>query len=158
MANTTDTAPSNAIARLVSAITRPLDAFGGPAAVLFLRIVIFLTFYRAGMTKIADWDNTLLLFEYEYMVPILPVAVAAFLGTVFELGASVLILLGLFTRLAAVPLLVMSLVIQFVLGARAAAYDNFEHYFWMAILCYLIAKGAGVLSIDHLLAKRFGLK
>lgn len=158
MANTTDTTPGTGIAGLVSSITRPLDAFGGPAAVLFLRIVIFLTFYRAGMTKIEDWDNTLLLFEYEYMVPILPVAVAALLGTVFELGASILILLGLLTRLAAVPLLVMSLVIQFVLGGRSPAYDNFEHYFWMAILCYLIARGAGALSIDHFLARRFGLK
>ena len=120
--------------------------------------MIFLTFWRAGMTKLEDWDNTLLLFEYEYMVPILPVAVAAFLGTFFEVVMSVLILVGAFTRLAALPLLAMSLVIQFVLGARAAAYDNFEHYFWMAILCYLIARGAGALSLDHLVAKRFGLK
>lgn len=158
MANMNDTTPGTGIAGLISTIIRPLDAVGGPAAVLFLRIVIFLTFYRAGMTKIEDWDNTLLLFEYEYMVPILPVALAALLGTAFELGASVLILLGLFTRLAAVPLLVMSLVIQFVLGGRSPAYDNFEHYFWMAILCYLIARGAGALSIDHFLARRFGLK
>jgi len=157
MANTQDTTPGG-IAGLVAAVTRPLDNWGGPAAVLFLRIVIFLTFWRAGMTKLADWDNTLLLFEYEYMVPILPVAVAAFLGTFFELVMSALILVGAFTRLAAIPLLVMSLVIQFVLGARAAAYDNFEHFFWMAILCYLIARGAGALSLDHLAAKRFGLK
>lgn len=158
MANINNTTPGTGIAGLIGSIIRPLDALGGPAAVLFLRIVIFLTFYRAGMTKIEDWDNTLLLFEYEYMVPILPVAMAALLGTIFELGASVLILLGLFTRLAAVPLLVMSLVIQFVLGARSPAYDNFEHFFWMAILCYLIARGAGALSIDHFLARRFGLK
>ncbi|MDF1730483.1 MAG: DoxX family protein [Minwuia sp.] len=157
MANTQDTSPGG-IAGLVAAVTRPLDAWGGPAAVLFLRIVIFLTFWRAGMTKLDDWDNTLLLFEYEYMVPILPVAVAAFLGTFFELVMSALILVGAFTRLAAIPLLVMSLVIQFVLGARAAAYDNFEHFFWMAILYYLIARGAGALSLDHLAAKRFGLK
>lgn len=157
MANTQDTTPGG-IAGLVAAVIRPLDAWGGPAAVLFLRIVIFLTFWRAGMTKLADWDNTLLLFEYEYMVPILPVAVAAFLGTFFELVMSALILVGAFTRLAAIPLLAMSLVIQFVLGARAAAYDNFEHFFWMAILCYLIARGAGALSLDHLAAKRFGLK
>ncbi|WP_281019038.1 MULTISPECIES: DoxX family protein [unclassified Minwuia] len=157
MANTQDTTPGG-IAGLVAAVTRPLDTWGGPAAVLFLRIVIFLTFWRAGMTKLDDWDNTLLLFEYEYMVPILPVAVAAFLGTFFELVMSALILVGAFTRLAAIPLLVMSLVIQFVLGARAAAYDNFEHFFWMAILCYLIARGAGALSLDHLAAKRFGLK
>ncbi|MDF1733670.1 MAG: DoxX family protein [Minwuia sp.] len=157
MANTHDTTPGG-IAGRVAAVTRPLDNLAGPAAVLFLRIVIFLTFWRAGMTKLADWDNTLLLFEYEYMVPILPVAVAAFLGTFFELVMSALILAGAFTRLAAIPLLVMSLIIQFVLGARAAAYDNFEHFFWMAILCYLIARGAGALSLDHLAAKRFGLK
>jgi len=157
MASTHDSTPGG-IAGLVGAVTRPLDAWGGPAAVLFLRIVICLTFYRAGMTKLADWENTLLLFEYEYMVPILPVAIAAFLGTFFELVMSVLILLGVFTRLAALPLLGMSLIIQFVLGARSPVYDNFEHFFWMAILCYLIARGAGALSLDHLAAKRFGLK
>jgi len=71
---------------------------------------------------------------------------------------SCLILVGLLTRLAVLPLFVMALVIQFVLGASNPAYSSVEHFYWMAILLMLFVRGAGPISLDHLLAKRLGLK
>ncbi len=63
----------------------------------------------------------------------------------------VLLVLGLFTRLAAVPLLAMAMVIQFVLGAANPAFDHIEHYYWMMLMLVLIARGGGTLSLDFLL-------
>jgi putative oxidoreductase len=134
-------------------IARQLEIYLWPLVALALRLWIARVFFNSGLTKIQDWSATVLLFEFEYQVPLLPPGVAAALGTTFELGMPVLLVLGLATRLAALPLLGMSLVIQFVLGAANPAYDNVEHFYWMLILLTLIARGAGPLSLDHL-AKR----
>lgn len=61
---------------------------------------------------------------------------------------------GLLTRLAAMPLLGMALVIQFVLGAADPAYNQLQHYLWMALLLALIARGPGAWSLDAWLERR----
>ncbi|MEC9344931.1 MAG: DoxX family protein [Pseudomonadota bacterium] len=134
-----------------------LERYGIPLVDLFFRVLIFRAFFNAGLTKISDWDNTLVLFEYEYMVPLLDHVHAAYLATAAELVMSCLILAGLLTRLAAIPLLAMALVIQFVLGATNPAYSNVEHFYWMAILLMLIVRGPGPLSLDRLLRGRLGI-
>ena len=58
------------------------------------------------------------------------------------------------TRLAAVPLLGMALVIQFVLGATTPAYDHLAHYYWMILLSTIVLRGPSVLSLGHLIATR----
>lgn len=142
----------------VAAVFGPIQAIGAPIVDLLFRVLIFRAFFNAGMTKINDWENTLFLFEYEYAVPILPPDVTAYLATSFELGMSSLILVGLLTRLAVLPLFAMALTIQFVLGAANPAYSNIEHFYWMTILLMLFVRGAGPLSLDHLLARRLGLR
>ena len=64
----------------------------------------------------------------------------------------VLILLGLGTRFAALGLLVMTLVIQLLV--YPGAYPT--HGVWAAVLLYLIARGPGRISLDHLIARRWG--
>ena len=49
------------------------------------------------MTKLASWDATLYLFEYEYAVPFLPTELAAYIGTGVEITMPVLLALGLGT-------------------------------------------------------------
>ena len=137
------------------AIADVLEHYGAPILDLAGRLWIARVFFLSGLTKIKDWEGTLFLFEYEYAVPVLPFELTAFLATAFELGAPVLLVLGLTTRLAALPLLVMTLVIQFVLGAANPAYDNIQHVYWMFLLAALILRGAGPLSVDRLLARRF---
>jgi putative oxidoreductase len=136
----------------------PIHRLGTPVIELVIRIMIARVFFLSGLTKINDWENTKLLFEWEYMVPVLPVEMAAFLATFFELVMPVLIVFGLLTRFAVIPLFVMALVIQFVLGAANPAYSNIEHFYWMILLAFLFIRGAGPLSVDHVLAKRLGLK
>ncbi len=132
-----------------------LERYGAPILDVAVRLWIARVFLLSGLTKIKDWESTLFLFEYEYAVPVLPFELTAFLATAFELGAPVLLVFGLMTRLAALPLLAMTLVIQFALGAANPAYDNMQHFYWMFLLAALILRGAGPLSVDRLLAGRF---
>jgi len=52
------------------------------------------------------------LFQDEYKVPLLPPVIAAMLATTFELGCSSLLIAGLATRLATLPLLGQIVTIQ----------------------------------------------
>ncbi|MET1027927.1 MAG: DoxX family protein [Dongiaceae bacterium] len=126
-----------------------LERYGMPLVDLLLRLAVFRVFFWSGLVKIHDWPGTLQLFQYEYRVPWLPPFFAAVLATGSELGASSLILVGLATRLAVLPLLGMTMVIQFVLGAANPAYNQLEHYLWMVLLLQLLIRGPGLVSLDH---------
>lgn len=133
-----------------------LERWLGPLADLAVRAVLFRVFFFAGLAKLDNWPGTLELFAYEYNVPLLPPEPAAVLAVVVELGCPLLLLAGLAARLAAVPLLGLAVTIQFVLGAANPAYDRVEHYLWMALLLSVIARGAGVVSLDRMIANRWG--
>jgi putative oxidoreductase len=116
---------------------------------LMMRIAIGTIFLKSGMTKIASWDITVSLFQDEYMVPLLPPEVAAYLATAAELGCSTLIFAGLATRLAALPLLGMTLVIQTFVYPE----NWVEHLTWASMLLFLVSRGPGKLSIDHAICR-----
>lgn len=123
-----------------------------PTSVLALafRLAVATVFWKSGLTKIASWDATIALFDMEYMLPILPPAVGAYLATTVELGCSALLALGLATRFAAATLLGMTLVIQLFVYP-----ENWpDHLLWGSILAYLVARGAGAFSLDHLIRRR----
>jgi putative oxidoreductase len=133
-----------------------IETWGAPILQLAIRLWIARVFFNSGLTKIQDWDATLFLFQEEYRVPLLPTSVAALMGTTFELAMPVLLVVGLATRLAALPLIGMSLVIQFVLGASNPTYDNTEHFYWLFLLLVIAIRGPGALSLDHLLSRWIG--
>lgn len=139
------------LARLTAA-PEALDRWGGPLLDLWIRLTVAPIFLRSGLQKVSDWPSTLFLFETDYRLPLLPPELAAPLAAATELTMPVLLILGLATRLAALPLLAMALVIQFVLGASDPAFDNPQHFFWMILLTSLIVRGGGTLSLDHLIA------
>ena len=66
------------------AVTAVLDG-ARPLAALVARAYLAQVFFLSGLTKIRDWDTTLLLFTEEYRVPLLPPDLAAVLGTAGEL-------------------------------------------------------------------------
>lgn len=142
------------IADLYGGVISQLETFGASATDFALRLWIGLVFFRSGLQKLDDWESTLFLFEYEYAVPILPFELAAYLGTAFELVMPILLFVGLAARMAAVPLLVMAMTIQFVLGANNAAYNDFNHYAWMVFTLVIIMRGPGKLSLDHVIRQK----
>lgn len=112
---------------------------------LFLRIWIASIFFKSGLTKIDDFETTIMLFEEEYRVPVISPYFAALSGTFFELAMPVLLVLGFATRFAVLPLIVMTAVIQFTYM------DHLQHYYWAIILFGLLLHGAGTLSVDRMI-------
>ena len=113
---------------------------------LGLRIGVGMVFFRAGLLKWNSWDFTILLFRDEYQVPLLAPDVAARLVMFNELIVPALLIAGLATRLATLPLLGMITVIQLFVYPNAWA----EHVFWGTALIFLLTRGPGTFSIDHL--------
>jgi putative oxidoreductase len=133
-----------------SRIAKITDALGRfPLAVvqLLFRLAIASVFLKAGLNKIASWELTVQLFQDEYKVPVFPAETAAMVATTFEVGCSTLLIAGLATRLATLPLLSMITVIQLFVYPSAYA----EHLTWASILVFLLTRGAGALSLDRLL-------
>lgn len=143
------------IVAIYGQVTDAFDRVAAPIFDLSVRIMIGLVFFRSGMQKLDDWESTIFLFQEEYKVPLLPPEIAAVLGTFNELVMPVLLFLGLAARLAVLPLIGMTLVIQFVLGATNPSYDNVEHYYWLALLGMILVRGPGRLSLDHIIRTKF---
>ena len=115
---------------------------------LLFRLAIAGVFLRAGLTKIASWESTVALFAEEYKVPVLSPEMAATMSAGVELGGSVLLLCGLGTRLATLPFLGMIATIQLFVYPQAWP----EHLTWASILLFLFTRGAGAVSLDHVIA------
>lgn len=129
-------------------------------ALLALRVALAIPFFRSGLTK---WDGFLslssgaqYLFTEEfklhffwgtmaYPAPLL----MAFLAGLGEIVLPVLLVLGLGTRLAALGILVMTIIIQLTLPDGLI---NF-HLPWFAMALALLAQGGGAWSADRLLGR-----
>jgi putative oxidoreductase len=117
-----------------------------------LRFAIATVFWNSAMTRIANWDATVVLFADEYKVPVLPPELAAYMATAIEFAAPVLLVCGLLTRATAAVLLGMVTIIEVFVYPLAWP----THIQWAAMLLVLLCRGAGALSLDHLLRSRFG--
>ncbi|MCW5653369.1 DoxX family protein [Hydrogenophaga sp.] len=138
------------IQSLWTPIARLLDLMR-PAAVLGARLYVAQVFVLSGLTKLRDWDTTLLLFTEEYHVPLLPPAVAAVAGTAGELALPVLLTLGLAGRFAALGLSVVNGVAVLSLAEIAPAALQL-HVTWGVLLGALVFHGMDRWSLDHRLA------
>jgi putative oxidoreductase len=151
---TTSTASSAApltkpgqIVRLLDALERiPYSALAIP-----LRLAVATVFWNSAMTKLADWNAALELFTDEYKVPLLPSLIAAYIAVSIELTTPVLLVSGLLTRVAALVLLGMTAFIEIFVYPLAWP----THLQWAAMLLVLLSRGPGVVSLDHLLRRRF---
>ena len=117
---------------------------------LAMRLGVGLAFFNAGLLKYKSFDYATQLFEEAYKVPLLAPAVAARIAMVNELTCSLLLLLGLATRLATLPVLAMILIIQIVYPTAWP-----DHVLWGSILIFLLTRGPGPFSIDYLIERRF---
>jgi putative oxidoreductase len=142
--------PHTPIARLWSLIERCVAALAWlqPAAQMAARWYVAAVFFRSGLTKLRDWDTTLALFADEYHVPLLNPTVAAFMGTGAELVLPVLLVFGLFGRLAALGLTVLNVVaVLSLMDVPDAALMG--HVFWGCLLIALLLWGPGRWSVDR---------
>jgi putative oxidoreductase len=143
--------PGRRVPALIGRIIRWLD--GVPYSVLAvpLRFAVATVFWNSAMTKLANWDTAIALFTDEYKVPLLPPEITAYIAVTIELTTPVLLVLGLATRPAALVLLGMTTVIEVFVYPLAWP----THLQWAAMLLVLLCRGAGKLSLDHLLRRHF---
>lgn len=142
-----------------------------PYALLALlgRFSIAAVFWKSGQTKVEGLaidlvegtfqlglphlaPSTVPLFAEEYRVPLLAPELAAYLAASAEHVFPVLLLFGLATRFSALALLGMTLVIQAFV--YPGAYPT--HGVWATCLLLLVTRGAGAISLDHLIARHYG--
>lgn len=118
---------------------------------LAMRIAVGSLFFKAGLLKYHSFEFAVKLFEDEYKVPLLAPAVAARFGMFNELTWPVFLFLGLATRVATLPLLVMITVIQIFVYPEAWS----DNLLWATMLIFLLTRGPGALSIDALIERYF---
>ncbi|TIT21775.1 MAG: DoxX family protein [Mesorhizobium sp.] len=118
---------------------------------LAARVAIAHVFWQSAQSKLASWPVTLQLFASEYNLPFIDPSIAAPLATAAELTGSVLIFLGLFSRVAALMLLGVVSVIQIFVYPENWA----EHLVWASLLLLVLTRGAGVLSVDYVAERTF---
>jgi putative oxidoreductase len=155
------------IAHLLQRANQLLECIPYSAIALLARFSIAAVFWLSGETKVQGFalnivsgefhlgwpmlsDSAVTLFREEYRLPLLSPELGAVLAATGEHLLPVFLLLGLGTRFAALGLLGMTLVIQLLV--YPGAYPT--HGTWAALLLLLTARGGGVLSLDHWLARR----
>jgi putative oxidoreductase len=124
-----------------------------PHSLLLLvqRLGIAAVFFMSGRTKVDGWftinDSAFELFRTDYALPFIPPVPATYAATVSEHLFPLLLTLGLFTRVSAGALLVMTSVIEIFVYPDAWP----THLSWAGLLLPLIALGGGKLSLDRVL-------
>jgi putative oxidoreductase len=136
------------ISNIYQYITNFLENYFLQFYMLFIRIWMAKIFWYSALTKISSWQSTLFLFENVYKVPMISPDIAAYLATTFELSCSVLLAFGLLSRIATLPLLVMTAVIQFTY------LKLIDHSYWAMLLSMIFFYGPGKISIDYFIKKK----
>ncbi len=142
------------LALLAQEIQHAIGARLTPLALLALRLPVAVVFWRSGRTRVEGWnifdiaDLQPFLFEHEFGLPFPDLT--AHLTAVAEHVLPILLVVGLFTRLGALGMLVMTLVIQLFVFPDAWLS---AHMFWATILFAVIALGPGTISLDHLIGR-----
>jgi len=160
-------AASSPLTRMVALAIGLFERIPNTLIAFIARFSIAAVFWNSGQTKVqgfvvnlvsgeVEWgwprlsESALALFQDEYKLPFIPPELAAPMAATAEHVLPLLILIGLGTRPAALALLGMTLVIQLFVYPGAYA----THGTWAAVLLYLMARGPGMLSVDHWLASR----
>lgn len=147
----------------------------GDVLLLFARLTLAGVFWRSFLTKVetiglfkyTEYINDFaverahvklpalpleikpaVLYQFEqYNLPILPPGLAAWLATLGEFLLPLGLLFGLFTRMSALGLIIMTLVIElFVIDGAFWG----THALWLVMAFYIAAQGPGRISLDHL--------
>ena len=130
---------------------------------LFVRVALAGIFWRSARTKVEEGsllevsENALFQFSEEPFnnVPILNGDLGAYVTTYAEHFLPILIVLGLFTRIGATGLLIMTMVIQLFVFTEGAVWWQ-THILWVALALTLIVRGGGIFSLDALLTRKRG--
>ena len=124
---------------------------------LVSRLSIGAVFWQSGQTKVDGWhvtDNAIYLFQTEYKLPFVDPSIAAHLSAFAEHFFPLLLWIGFASRLSALALIGMTLVIEIFVYPDAWP----THGTWAVCFLVIIAGGPGRVSLDHLISRYFARK
>ena len=135
------------------------------------RIAAAVPFWRSGQSKLEGseilgikWnlfavkDSKIYLFQYEFGFPEAIAPTMTHLAAIGENLLPLALVFGLFSRLGALGLIIMTLVIQFYVFPDHLARFNGNwslHLLWLFPLLYVLTRGPGAWSLDAIIGKRF---
>jgi putative oxidoreductase len=154
-------------------VVNVLNPAGDWVGLLPIRLLLAYEFGFAGLKKLngSNWFGR---FQDDFLFPfnVIPVEISWFLATWAELLGAAALVIGLFTRFWAFSLIILTIVA--ISGVHwpddyssfaelwkgyAVSDKGFGNYriplLFIAMLIPLLFKGAGKLSVDHVLSKRF---
>ncbi len=138
------------VARLIARFTDIADAVPHSFIALLSRFVVATIFWRSGQTKVDGFhvtDAAIYLFREEYKLPLIDPVVAANLAALAEHLFPALLVIGLASRLSALGLMGVTLIIQIFVYPGS----YIDHGLWAIALLVIIARGPGVFSLDQLI-------
>jgi putative oxidoreductase len=150
-------APSSQFVGLIAWLVGMLDRIPYAFLALAARVFPAAVFWQSGETKLEGWhvsDNAIYLFREEYKLPLIDPSVAAHLAAFAEHFFPILLVIGLASRFAALALLFMTLVIEIFVYPDAWP----THGVWATSFLLIIARGPGILSLDHVIARHYARK
>ena len=147
------------------AFGRALSIALEPAFNLLVRLILAWDFFKSGLTRVdgwkffttlsvpaEHWQKQIELFTNIHPLPLVPGALAALFATAAEIALPILLAIGLFTRVPALGLLIMTAAIEFIAAQTPQGIENgianHQHILWMLLFGYLVIRGGGPLSAD----------
>jgi putative oxidoreductase len=126
---------------------------------LIARIWVADVFFKSGLSKIQDWNTTIVLFKYVYSTPLMSPEIAAYIGTAAEFILPVFLVLGLGGRISILLFFIYNAMCAFsfhFLWTPAGSEGLNDHIMWGLLLMLLMFHGAGKISLDYLIHKKYG--
>ena len=159
--------------KLKNQVTDTLDSTGDWLALLPIRLLMAYEFGRAGMMKL-NGNNWFANVQDNFPFPfnVVPVEISWFIATWAELLGAAGLVLGLFTRFWALSLIILTIVaisgvhwpddwnsLAELWKGYSVSNKGFGNFriplLFLVMLLPLLFSGAGKLSLDNLLAKKF---
>ncbi|MEK6580702.1 MAG: DoxX family protein, partial [Bdellovibrionota bacterium] len=141
-------AKKNTIHSIKQKIENGLDSLVGIPP-LIARITVGWVFIESGLWKFSNLDQVIGFFE---SIPIPMAKFQAPMVAAIELSCGALVLLGLFARWAAIPLIpIMTVAIVTVKMSDVKKFSDFfetAEYLYIVLLAWIIVSGPGLYSVD----------
>ena len=163
----------NSLLAIKNRVVGALDGASDWVALLFIRLLMAYEFGRAGMMKF-NGNNWFANVQDNFPFPfnVVPVEISWFIATWAEILGAIGLVLGLFTRFWAFTLIVLTIVaiagvhwpdewnsLAELWKGYSVSDKGFGNYriplLFLVMLIPLVFSGAGRLSLDHVLARRF---
>ena len=144
-------APGQSLPQKIQGALRLFNRIPHDLVALISRLSIGMVFWQSGQTKVDGWhvtDNAVYLFQTEYKLPLVDPWIAAHMAAFAEHFFPLLLWIGFASRLSALALLGMTLVIEIFVYPDAWP----THGTWATCFLVIIAGGPGRIALDHLIA------